>query len=104
MDLGGLALRHVDLQMGVGNLDMDLRGPVSHDYDVRIQGGVGNATVHLPADASVDAEASGGLGSIHASGLRKEGSHYYNESYGKAKNTVRITVEGGIGNIRLIEE
>src|ERR1039458_5551387 len=36
--------------MGVGELHMDLRGKPKHDYDVRIHGGVGEATIHLPRD------------------------------------------------------
>src|SRR5215471_6537074 len=44
LDLGSLSLQHVDVQMGVGSIDMDLRGNPKRDYDVRIQGGVGEAT------------------------------------------------------------
>jgi hypothetical protein len=104
LDLGSLALRRVDVQMGVGTMNMDLRGPVKNDYDVSIQGGVGEAIVYLPADAGVDAEASGGIGDIKAQGLRHEGSHYYNEAWQKAKYSVRINIQGGVGSIKLISD
>jgi N-terminal domain of toast_rack, DUF2154 len=104
LDLGSLALRRVDVQMGVGTINMDLRGQVKHDYDVRIQGGVGEATVYLPSDVGVYAEASGGIGEIKAQGLQHEGSHYYNEAYQKAQYTIHLNVQGGVGSIRLISD
>jgi hypothetical protein len=104
LDLGSLALRRVDVQMGVGTIHMDLRGPVKNDYDVRVQGGVGEATIYLPADAGIDALAQGGIGEITVQGLRHEGSHYYNDAWQKAKYSVRLNIQGGIGSIHLISD
>ena len=42
LELGSLALRSVDVGMGVGKLEMDLRGNPKHNYDVRIHGGIGS--------------------------------------------------------------
>jgi hypothetical protein len=53
MNLGALDLRSVEVHMGVGNLDMDLRGDPRRDYSVEIHGGVGNATVRLPMDVGI---------------------------------------------------
>jgi hypothetical protein len=39
LDLGSLDLRGVELDMGVGQLDMDLRGAPKHSYNVAIHGG-----------------------------------------------------------------
>jgi len=104
LDLGGLDLRRVQVDMGVGKMQMDLRGQTRHDYEVSIHGGVGEATVYLPSDAGIYADASGGIGEIRTPGLHKEESHYTNDAYGKAKYTVRLNVQGGIGSIRLIAE
>ena len=102
LDLGSLALRDVSVQMGVGKLDLDLRGNPKHDYNVHIQGGIGQATVRLPADAGVYATAVGGIGEIKARGLRKESSHWVNDRYDTAAVKVHVNVEGGIGQITLI--
>jgi N-terminal domain of toast_rack, DUF2154 len=104
LDLGSLSLRHVEVEMGVGKIDMDLRGNPKHDYDVGIHGGVGEATVRVPSDVAVVADAHGGIGEIKASGLRQEDSRYYNEAYGKSKVTIHLNVEGGVGSIHLISE
>ena len=90
--------------MGVGQLDLDLRGTPKKSYDVRIQGGVGEATVRLPSNVGVEAEARGGIGEVHASGLRKEGSRYVNEALADSKVAIHLEIEGGVGSIRLISD
>jgi hypothetical protein len=104
LDLGGLNLDNVDVEMGVGQLKMDLRGVPRHDYTVRIRGGVGEATVHLGADTGVVAEVEGGIGSIQAPGLTRHGNRYENEAFGKAKTTIHLDIHGGIGSVRLITD
>ncbi len=102
LNLGDMKLREVDVSIGAGQIDMDLRGHPQSDYDVHIAGGVGQATVYLPADAAVRAEAHGGLGSIKVEGLEKHGDFWESANYGKAKATIHLKVEGGIGEIRIV--
>jgi hypothetical protein len=102
MDLGSLLLRRVDVEMGVGELQMDLRGTPTHDYNVRIRGGVGEATVHLPHGIGVYAAGNGGIGEIHTEGLRRQGDHWVNDAYNDAKVRIHVDIEGGIGQINLI--
>ncbi len=102
LDLGDLDLRRVQVHMGAGQVDLDLRGKPTHDYQVEIQGGVGQASIHLPEDVGVWAEAHGGLGSITVTGLDKKEDHWENNLYNKAKTNVRLKVEGGIGEVRII--
>jgi hypothetical protein len=104
LDLGSLSLRDVEVDMGVGELTMDLRGTPKHDYNVRINGGVGEATVRLPSSAGVYADASGGIGSIETHNLHKHDGHWVNDAYEDAKVRVHVTVTGGVGSIRLIGE
>jgi hypothetical protein len=47
LDLGSLNLRRVEMEMGAGDLKMDLRGSPKGSYDVRVRGGAGDATVDL---------------------------------------------------------
>jgi hypothetical protein len=101
MNLGSLNLRRVEVEMGVGQLDMDLRGAPKHDYDVHIHGGIGEATVHLPHDAEIIATGSGGIGEIHTQGLQKQGDRWTNDVR-NAKARIHVDVEGGIGQINLI--
>jgi hypothetical protein len=104
LDLGDLSLRKVTVEMGVGELRMDLRGAPKNDYSVSIHGGVGEATVYLPAGVGIEAEAEGGIGGIHTTGLEKRDGRYVNDALGHAKTTVRLDIQGGIGAIRLIAD
>jgi hypothetical protein len=104
LDLGSLDLRSVQLDMGVGQMDMDLRGHPKHDYNVKVSGGVGQATVRLPADVGIEARASGGIGDISVRGLRKQGGNWVNDAYNEPGVKIHVDVEGGIGSIRLIAE
>ena len=102
LDLGDLSLRGVDVEMGVGKLDMDLRGNPQRSYEVRIRGGVGEATVRLPSAVGISADIRGGIGEIHASGFHRNGSRYFNDAFANAKTTIHLEVQGGVGEIHLI--
>jgi hypothetical protein len=102
LDLGELTLRRVNVEMGVGQLNLDLRGMPKSDYSVYVRGGVGQATVYLPDGVGIEADVEGGIGGIHAPGLEKREGRYVNNSYGHAKTTVHLDIRGGIGAINLI--
>ena len=104
MDLGSLTLRSLDVNMGVGQLRLDLRGTPKNDYNVSIRGGVGEATVYLPASAGLYADAKGGIGGIKVQGLKERDGHYVNDAYGHAPATIRLDIRGGVGAINLIAE
>ena len=104
MNIGSLSLRSVDVQMGAGELQVDLRGSPRQDYNAHIRGGVGEATVYLPKQVGIMATASGGIGEISVKGLQKSGDRWVNEAYQNAKVRVRVDVKGGVGQINLIAE
>lgn len=104
LNLGSLDLRSVKVDMGVGQVDLDLRGKPTRDYTVEINGGVGQATVMLPQDVGIVASASGGLGHITVTGLEKRGGQYVNPAHENAPVTIHLTVQGGVGEIRLLAE
>ncbi len=102
LELGDLKLRDLNVQMGAGQVQLDLRGKPSRDYDVNISGGVGQATINLPQGVGLWAEAHGGIGSISVTGLDKKGDHWENTLYDSSKVNVRLKVQGGVGEIRII--
>jgi predicted membrane protein len=83
---------------------MDLRGPLKHSYDVSIHGGIGEATVRVPVDAGIYAEAHGGIGEISVRGLQHENGHWVSPTYDSATNKIRIEINGGIGQIKVIAD
>ena len=101
LTLGGLALTRLELNMGAGETMVDLTGNWKKDLAAQIHGGVGKATIVLPKDVGVHVVAHGGLGSINAAGFQRQGDAYVNDLYGKSPVTLRVEVEGGVGEIDL---
>src|SRR5215203_4982930 len=101
LDLDSLALTGLDLQMGAGKTTVDLTGDYTQDFDASIEGGVGEATVLLPSEVGVKANAEGGLGKINAKGLKRVGDSYVNDAYGESDVNLKVDVKGGIGQINL---
>jgi hypothetical protein len=104
LNLSKIDLTSLRLNIGAGQVNVDLTGERSKDLHAEIHGGVGEAIVRLPKAIGVVAYVHGGLGSIDVHGLKEEDGQYVNAAYGKSPNTLNLTVEGGIGHIRLDEE
>ena len=102
LNLGQLDLRNVEVHIGAGRVELDLTGrQPKHDYSVSVHGGVGEASIRLPADVGVVATASGGLGEIEVNGLEKQGNEWRSGPSGKGKSTINVDVHGGIGKITI---
>ena len=99
--VGDLAVTRLDMKIGAGQIVADLTGNWKKDLEADIKGGVGNAVILLPEDVGVMVHATGGIGSINANGLKREGDEYTNELYGKSPVSLRLDISGGVGNIEL---
>ena len=104
LNLGSLNLRSVAFNLGAGEVDVDLRGNPKRSYDVQINGGVGQATVHLPSSVAISATAVGGIGEVNVRGLEKRGGRWINPLHENAPVTIRLDVKGGVGQIDLVAE
>ena len=104
LNLGTLNLRGVEVHMGVGQVDVDLRGNPSKDYNVEVHGGIGQATIHVPSTVGIIANASGGIGHIEAHGLESRNGRWINAGHENAPVTIHLDIKGGIGNITLTAE
>ena len=97
-------LTRLELNIGAGQADVDLSGERAKDLQAEIQGGVGEATIRLPREVGVVATVHGGLGSIDTHGLKEEDGQYVNAAYGKSPTTIHLSVNGGIGSIKLQQQ
>jgi N-terminal domain of toast_rack, DUF2154/Domain of unknown function (DUF5668) len=102
LSLRDLDVTNLHIEMGAGELDLDLAGPRKSSLTGTIEGGAGTATIVLPKDTGARVAASGGIGSIVAHGLAKDGDAYVNDSWGKTPTSIELTVEGGVGQINLL--
>ena len=102
LHLRDVPVTRLTLNMGAGRVLVDLTGDRKKDVDADIQGGVGEATVRLPRNVGVVAHASGGIGGISAPDFKKQDDEYTNDAYGKSPTTIRVSVQGGVGSIKLL--
>jgi len=104
LHLRDVPLTRLDLSIGAGQVDVDLTGDRKTDLTANIEGGVGQANIRLPKNVGVIVHASGGIGSVESHGLKHEDDTYTNDAYGRTPATIRLKVEGGIGQIVLSQE
>jgi hypothetical protein len=102
--LRDLTLTKLHVEMGAGQVEVDLTGDRKNQLDADIEGGVGQATIHLPKNVGVTASASGGIGGVSAHGFNHDGGEYTNNAYGKTPGSIHLTVQGGVGQITLLQE
>jgi hypothetical protein len=102
--LRDLPVTNLNMNLGAGRAEVDLTGARKKDLDAEIKGGVGEAVIRLPKNVGVVVNASGGIGTVDASGMKHEDGEYTNDAYGKSPVTIRLKVTGGIGRIQLILE
>ncbi|MDU4600315.1 MAG: LiaF-related protein, partial [Clostridium sporogenes] len=95
-------LKELNVEMGVGKVDLDISGNYKNNVKVDIQGGVGEATVYLPKSIGVKIKAEKGVGAVNANGFIVEGENIYkNSQYGKSKNSIEVNIEAGVGAINI---
>jgi hypothetical protein len=95
------SLNRLDFNAGAGEVTIDLTGDWRHDLDARIAVGLGDIHLTLPRDVGVRIEVDPGIGAVDASGLTSDGNIYTNDAYGVSNVTLRIHIDGGVGNINL---
>jgi hypothetical protein len=98
---GSQSLRQLDFDLGAGEVTIDLTGDWQHDLDARIEGGLGEITLRLPGDVGVRVQVETGIGNVKAQDLTRDGGTYTNDAYGASDVTLRIDIEGGVGQINL---
>lgn len=102
--LDGMSVSHLEIHMGAGQLDLDLTGEQDKTMQTDIEGGVGQASIRIPPGQCVRAEASGGIGSISASGMQRQDGAYVSAACKSGAPEMDMTVHGGIGQINLVAE
>lgn len=98
---GAPSLTQLDADIGAGEVTVDLTGDWQNDLDANIEGGVGEITLRLPRGVGVRVDVELGIGKVSASGLSKDGDAYVNDAFGESAVTLRVDIQGGVGEINL---
>jgi hypothetical protein len=103
IDVSELKINNLRVDSGVGETTVYLPG--SGQYTVSIDAGVGSVKVYIPSDIAVRLDLDTGLGENSVSGgFYLDNGFYYTEGFENAENYVEISIDGGIGEIDVIQQ
>ncbi|MRH44518.1 hypothetical protein GH741_17885 [Aquibacillus halophilus] len=98
LDLRGIQLTELNLDAGVGDIEVDLSGDWQESFDATIHTGIGETTVILPKDVGVKVVSEKGIGTADFTGFISQGDNVYvNEAYETADVVIMVEAEMGIG-------
>jgi hypothetical protein len=102
LDLDGLNLTGLDLDMEAGELRVDLSGVApTQDVEATIEVEAGDIEVIVPEGVGVRIDAEAGAGDVDADGFERDGDAYVNAAYGESPVTIRLEVDAAIGEVDL---
>lgn len=99
--LGNANFERLTFEGGVGFYTLDFRGKMNREADVDISIGVAQLTMLIPEKVGTRIKKETPLSAFWADGFEKENGYYVNDSFGRTKGTLTITVEGGLGSINV---
>ena len=104
INLADTSVPEINLEAGIGEMTVDLSGPWHNDLKANISSGIGGVTLKVPRDVGVRIKAETGIGEVSAIGLNRQDGAYVNSAYGESDITLNIEMQGGVGEIILIQE
>jgi hypothetical protein len=101
LDLSGLKVTSLSINSGVGTIDVTT--PQSGASTMSVNGGVGSVGVTIPTGVGARIQVNSGLGGVNVNPARypKFGDVYQSADYASSANRVDISVDGGVGTIRI---
>lgn len=104
LDVSRLSLESMQVNMGAGELQLNLAGHYKKDVSVQVKGGAGEMRIRLPGDMGAVVDAQVGIGGLNAHGLQQRDGKYYNAAYAEGKPAIHLEVQGAVGDITLSVE
>jgi hypothetical protein len=102
--LGRANLSALEVDLGAGDLVVDLRGAPAKSYSVSVTAGAGDTTIRLPASVAVSARTAGLIGGVNVSGLEERDGRWINPRTEGSPVTVHLQVRHAIGDLRIVAE
>ena len=100
--LGNLNAARIEVDAGVGDIDLDFTGEWQRDGRVSIDMGLGALTLRFPKGLGVRLIKDTFLTSLDSEGLVKRGDAYYSLDYDEADYQVTVDVDAAFGSIRVV--
>jgi len=102
LDLRGTRLRDIRVDLGAGDSMIDLSGGWADDVTGEINTGAGTLTLKVPADVGVRIVGyQDGLGTYRADGFAQDGDALVNRAYETAEVRFDLVLRRGIGDVTI---
>jgi len=103
IDLDGIQLNDLRIDSGIGETRVYL--PSSGSFNAWISLGIGELVVYVPSDLMVRIHIDSGLGGKSISGdYIQSGDVYYSPDFNENGEWVELYVNGGIGDVRVVQD
>ncbi len=103
IDLSQMEITSLNVETGVGKAELYL--PEDGDFNGYIQAGVGELIVYVPESLPIRITLETGLGNNSVVGdFDQTNSVYTSNEYAQSDARVNLTINGGVGNINVIEQ
>lgn len=100
-NLGNANVSYINVEGGVGSVDLDFGGAITEDVTVDANVALGKFTLHLPNEVGVRIEVKKVLASFEHPGLYRRGNAYYSGNWDDAKFRMRVRAETVFGAIEI---
>ncbi len=103
-NLGNANFRNLKFEGGVGSYTLDFNGALKHDANVDVELGIGSVTLIIPEHIGVKLRAAQRLFSsvnVPKDFERINRDEYISQNYDTAEGRLTISVESGLGSVRV---
>jgi hypothetical protein len=100
--LGNANTPRVDLNLGVGNADLDFGGAWHNDVAMTINSALGKVTLRVPGDVGVSIESSSFLHSTGGADMIKRDGRTVSANWDTAKYKLHVQSSGAFGRLEVV--
>ena len=100
-NLGNLNTQLIEIDAGVGDIELGFGGGWRQDARVSVDMGLGSLVLRFPGGLGVQLNKDTFLTSLDAEGLVKRGDTYYSLDYDESEYQITVDIDAAFGSIRV---
>ncbi len=101
LNLGNLNAERIDIDAGVGDIELGFTGDWRQNAEVSVDMGLGSLVLRFPRGLGVRLEKDTFLTSFDSQELVKRGDAYYSLDYDDAEYQITVNIDAAFGGIRV---
>ncbi len=101
-ELGNLNAAQVEVEAGVGDIELDFAGLRRTETEVRVHLGVGSLEIRVPEEAGLRLTRDSFLTSFEAPGLEARDGALYSTNWEAAERRIRLDVDASFGTVTVV--